>query len=155
STLDPASPEAQSALHLTWLLFIGGAAIFALVAALIALAMAGGESVRAALGSTRAITLGGIVFPTVVLSALLVYGLWLASATAAPTQDEQDIAVQGERWWWRVTYADPEATAFASANEVRVEVGRPVRLELTSSDVIHSFWVPALAGKVDLIPGRI
>jgi len=154
STLVPASPEADSALRLTWLLFIGGAAIFVFVMALTGLAILGGDRTRAALGGTRAIALGGIVFPAVVLSALLAYGLWLARASAAPAKDEQEIAVQGERWWWRVTYADPEATAFASANEIRVEVNRPVRLKLTSPDVIHSFWVPALAGKVDLIPGR-
>jgi cytochrome c oxidase subunit II len=66
----------------------------------------------------------------------------------------QEIALQGERWWWRLTYADEQATAIVSANEIRVEVGRPVRIKLTSNNVIHSFWVPALAGKVDLIPGR-
>ncbi|WP_083567634.1 cytochrome c oxidase assembly protein [Hyphomicrobium sp. CS1GBMeth3] len=154
STLIPASPEAGSALRLTWLLIIGCAAIFMLVMALTALAILGGDRIRAALGSTEAIALGGILFPTVVLSSLLVYGLWLASATAAPNDDEQEINVQGERWWWRVTYTDPVAAAFASANEIRIEVGRPVRLKLTSPDVIHSFWVPALAGKVDLIPGR-
>lgn len=154
STLVPASPEADSALSLTWLLFVGGTAVFVLVMALTALAILGGNRSRAALGSTRAVLLGGVAFPTVVLTALLAYGLWLARASAAPAGDEQEIAVQGERWWWRVTYRDTEATAFSSANEIRVEVGRPVRLALTSADVIHSFWVPALAGKVDLIPGR-
>jgi cytochrome c oxidase subunit 2 len=154
STLVSASPEADSALRLSWLLFIGGTAIFVFVMVLTALAIVGGDRTRAALGGTRAIALGGVVFPTVVLTALLAYGLWLASASAAPTKEEQQIAVQGERWWWRVTYRDPATTAFASANEIRVEVGRPVRLALTSADVIHSFWVPALAGKVDLIPGR-
>lgn len=154
STLTTASPEADLALRLTWLLFIGGAVIFVLVMVLTAIAIIGGESFRTILSSTQAIAIGGIVFPTVVLSALLAYGLWLASAAAAPMNEEQEISVQGERWWWRVTYADPDTTTIAGANEIRVEVGKPVRLKLTSPDVIHSFWVPALAGKVDLIPGR-
>jgi cytochrome c oxidase subunit 2 len=55
----------------------------------------------------------------------------------------------GEQWWWRVRYA-----GFETANEIRVPVGRPVVLELKSADVIHSFWVPVLAGKLDMIPGR-
>lgn len=154
SALAPASPEADLALRLSWLLFAGAAALFALVMALLLLAALGGTRIRAAIATTQAIVLGGIVLPVVVLSALLAYGLWLAKAAAAPTGEAQDIEVQGERWWWRVTYRDPEAVALASANEIRVAVGRPVRLRLTSQDVIHSFWVPALAGKVDLIPGR-
>ena len=65
------------------------------------------------------------------------------------------IEVIGEQWWWRVRYLDgagrPE---FETANEIRIPGGQPVLLELKSADVIHSFWVPALAGKLDMIPGR-
>jgi cytochrome c oxidase subunit 2 len=57
--------------------------------------------------------------------------------------------VVGEQWWWRVRYPD-----FETANEIRVPVGRPVELVLRSADVVHSFWVPVLAGKLDMIPGR-
>lgn len=155
STMRPASPESESALSLAWLLFIGGGAVFVVVMALIVLAMVGGRGVRTRLSEVRAIVVGGVAFPAVVLSALLFYGLWLASADAvAERKEAQQIAVQGERWWWRVTYKDADAGGFASANEIRVAAGRPVTLSLTSPDVIHSFWVPALAGKVDLIPGR-
>jgi cytochrome c oxidase subunit 2 len=155
STLDHATPAAASIVRLSWVLFVGGTVIFVAVAVLTALAIFGGERIRSLLGSPRAVAAGGIVFPLVVLSALLAYGLTLASAeTTRGTGGEQEIAVQGERWWWRVTYSDPEATAISSANEIRVETGRPVRLRLTSPDVIHSFWVPALAGKIDLIPGK-
>lgn len=154
STLAPASPEAGSAASLTWVLVIGATAIFAFVMGLLALAIFGNGAPRMALANHRAVVLGGIAFPAVVLFALLVYGLWIVSASATPTEEPQKIAVQGERWWWRVTYKAPDARALASANEIRVEVGRPVRLMLTSPDVIHSFWVPAVGGKVDLIPGR-
>lgn len=154
SALDPASLEASQALRLTWLLFVGAAAIFALVMALLALAALGGSRLRALLDNNHAVLVGGVAFPAVVLTLLLAYGLWLASSETAEARAPQEIAVQGERWWWRVTYKDADAKTFATANEIRVAAGRPVRLELSSPDVIHSFWVPALAGKVDLIPGR-
>lgn len=154
TTLAPASPESQSAYTLSWLLFIGGGAIFIFIMALVTFAFMGGDALRKRLADDRAIVIGGVVFPAVVLSALLAYGLWIASADAAPTEEPQEIAVQGERWWWRVTYKSGDASGLASANEIRVAAGRPVHLSLTSPDVIHSFWVPSLAGKVDLIPGR-
>lgn len=154
SVMAPASPEAERILHLTWILFLGGTAIFLFVLVALALAMTGGSAVRRQIGGIRIVTAGGIALPIVVLTALLAYGVWLARADAATGGDLQDVTVQGEQWWWRVTYHDPDATRLASANEIRLEAGRPVRLRLTSQDVIHSFWVPSLAGKVDAIPGR-
>jgi cytochrome c oxidase subunit 2 len=65
------------------------------------------------------------------------------------------IEVTGHRWWWEVRYAgaQPEEI-FTTANEIHVPVGRPVTLRLRTADVIHSFWIPQLAGKLDLIPGQ-
>lgn len=154
SVMSPASPDAARILTLTWILFIGGGAIFLLVIVLLALAMMGGTGIRRGLAGTTAVAAGGIALPVVVLTALLGYGVWLARANAAAAGDAQEITVQAEQWWWRVTYHDEEAKRLESANEIRLEAGRPVRLNLTSQDVIHSFWVPALAGKVDAVPGR-
>jgi cytochrome c oxidase subunit II len=65
------------------------------------------------------------------------------------------IRVIGHQWWWEVRYEDPEPhKAFTTANEIHIPVGEPVKVKLTSSDVIHSFWVPTLMGKQDLITGR-
>jgi len=65
------------------------------------------------------------------------------------------VRLRGYQWWWQVTYADPRPDRmFVTANEIHVPVGRPVRIELSAADVIHSFWVPNLSGKQDLIPGR-
>jgi len=76
-----------------------------------------------------------------------------AEITAPPRGDDLRIRVTGELWWWRVVYLDgPEIVH--DANEIHIPVGRPVLLEVTSNDVIHSFWVPRLAGKIDMIPGR-
>lgn len=154
SAMAPASPEAERILQLTWILFVGGGAIFILVVVVLAFAMMGGSTARRHVAGVRAVAAGGIALPIVVLTALLGYGVWLARADAAVGGDMQEISVQGERWWWRVTYHDPDATRLASANEIRLEAGRPARIHVTSRDVIHSFWVPALAGKIDAIPGR-
>ncbi|HYM48470.1 MAG TPA: cytochrome C oxidase subunit II, partial [Burkholderiaceae bacterium] len=74
---------------------------------------------------------------------------------AAPS-DGIVIGVSGVRWWWDLSYRDPASgREVRSANEIRVPVGRPVTFGLTTGDVIHSFWVPALGGKVDMVPGRV
>src|SRR5690606_11810142 len=97
-----------------------------------------------------------IVFPVVALTILLAYGLIVmrGGMPAAADPDAMRVAVVGERWWWRVIYEDADGTRFESANELRIPVDRPVEIALTSADVIHSFWVPKLAGKLDMIPGR-
>jgi cytochrome c oxidase subunit 2 len=64
------------------------------------------------------------------------------------------IAVTGEQWWWRVQYLPPGSAPVELANEIRLPLGAPVEFELRSNDVIHSFWIPSLAGKMDMIPGR-
>jgi cytochrome c oxidase subunit 2 len=65
------------------------------------------------------------------------------------------IRVTGEMWWWRVAYLDAQGReVLQDANEVHIPVGKPIAFELESADVIHSFWVPRLGGKVDMIPGR-
>ena len=112
-----------------------------------------------ALDRRRAATLiigGGVVFPTAVLAALLVYGLALLPDQLAPAPEGSlKIAVTGEQWWWRVRYERPGGEAVVLANEIRLPVGEPVQFELDSADVIHSFWIPNLGGKMDMIPGRV
>lgn len=107
------------------------------------------------LGGKHAVLIGGFAFPVVVLSAALVYGLWTTARVQAPPEaGEMRIRVSGEMWWWRVTYFDGDRASFETANEIRIPIGRPVTIELESADVIHSFWVPQLAAKLDMIPGR-
>ena len=71
---------------------------------------------------------------------------------APPPADALKVEVIGHQWWWEIRY--PEL-GVATANEFSLPVGRPVSLSLKSADVIHSFWVPQLGGKRDLIPGRV
>jgi cytochrome c oxidase subunit 2 len=92
-----------------------------------------------------------------VLSALLVWStLRSAELTPQTSRGAMSIGVTAKMWWWEVRYHDPASgREVAAANEIRIPVGKPVYLGLTSSDVIHSLWVPALNGKMDTIPGRI
>ena len=80
----------------------------------------------------------------------------LRAASRAPSAPALTIDVTGRQWWWEAQYHDslPEHV-FTTANELHIPVGRPVRVRLRAGDVIHSFWVPELAGKTDLIPGQV
>ena len=101
-----------------------------------------------------------VVTALVAATALVIAALTGASFYTTRSIDGRgDVAitinVTGEQWWWRVAYAKPDGTLdFETANEIHIPVGKRVRLRLESADVIHSFWVPSLAGKQDLVPGR-
>jgi cytochrome c oxidase subunit 2 len=155
SALDPHGPVAREIAEIAWLLFAGGGVIFALVMALVAVALTGRRGVRARLSGKTVILVGGIAFPLLVLTALLLRAFLPASWTGAGEAPLR-IEVTGEQWWWRIRYLDAAgASEFVTANEIRIPVGRTVELSVRSADVIHSFWVPKLAGKVDMIPGQV
>lgn len=154
--LDPAGPYATSVAWLSWILFAMAAIVLGIVLAAVYIALSGRRSLQAKLGGKTAIWIGGIAFPLVALTALLVYGLWLTRDLSDPARgDELRMRVTGEMWWWRVAYLDAAGQeVFQDANELHIPAGQPVVLELQSADVIHSFWVPRLSGKLDMIPGR-
>ena len=155
--LDPAGPYAGSITFLTWVLLGIAGAVLLLVLVALWVAFRGKKETRERLGGTTVIWAGGIVLPVVVLTALLIWGLRLTGSLSqlrAPAADLR-IQVTGEMWWWRVAYLDGDGQPlFWDANEIHIPVGRTVRLELRSGDVIHSLWVPRLSGKVDMVPGR-
>lgn len=153
AVLAPMGPEASLLARLSWLLFAGGGAIFVLTMVLLVLALGGGPGMRRRLASRRAILLGGIAFPVVVLSALLVHTLVLAAGLGARGADAPlRVEVIGRQFWWEVRYPDH---GIVTANEIHLPAAREVEFLLSSPDVIHSFWVPALHGKLDMIPGRV
>jgi cytochrome c oxidase subunit II len=90
-----------------------------------------------------------------VLAGLLVSSIWTGRLIASHgAASALSISVTGHQWWWEVEYEDSvPSRRVLTANEIHVPVGRPVVLKVTSRDVIHSFWVPNLHGKRDLIPG--
>jgi cytochrome c oxidase subunit II len=104
---------------------------------------------------TRAVVIGATL-SIIGLLGLLVASVMTDRALAnLPLKDGVVIQVAGQQWWWQATYYPDDPTrAFDTANELHIPVGRPVLLKLESPDVIHSFWVPNLTGKKDLIPGH-
>jgi cytochrome c oxidase subunit II len=154
SMLAPQGPEAKRILGLFWSLVIGGAAIITLVVVLLAAALSA-SSLRQRLAGETAVIAGGLVLPVAVLTILLVFDFLLTRANSAPPAEAQfRVSIVGEQWWWRIAYVMADGQRVQTANELHIPVGVPIALELTSADVIHSFWVPKLAGKLDMIPGR-
>lgn len=156
SALHPQGPHAEAVSTLSWILFYGAAAILLLVIALAAYAIWAPRERRAWAANLRFVIGGGIVFPLVLLSALLVYTFSIGRSIATPPPAALRIEVIGEQWWWRVTYFDEQGRVdFVTANEIRIPAGASVEVALRSTNVLHSFWVPNLAGKLDMIPGRV
>lgn len=154
SMLAPAGLEARQVFHLSMVLFIGAGVILAWVLGTLALALAGPPAVRRAIASRTAVLWAGLAVPLVVLTALLVAGLMMMRERAGAAPDGPRIEVVGEQWWWRVTYVTADGRRIAGANEIRIPTGRTVTFVLDAADVIHAFWIPALGGKRDMIPGR-
>jgi len=176
TAIHPAADSAAALIdQLARVMYVGAAAIFLVV---IALALIGVYASARRVDARKWVIGGGLVFPSVTLAALLVYSLAVGNGISAigssnalqlfldcfgvagaSTRPEPArllrIEVIGKQWWWEVRYVQPGADEhIALANEIRIPVDRPVELVLSSADVIHSFWAPSLAGKVDMIPGR-
>jgi len=157
STLDPRGRAAELIAQSHWIMLAGAILILVLVTAMALYAVYRDPERRVTVSPKALLLGGGLVFPVVVLSALLVYGLSLMGELRAPhgTESALELRVVARQWSWQVHY--PEKTAghaIVLENELRIPAGRPVRLNLVSEDVIHSFWVPSLAGKMDVIPGH-
>jgi cytochrome c oxidase subunit 2 len=165
--LRPAGPQAAHIAQLWWLTFAVWAFVF--VAVLAALAWAlwraprgdSGTPPETAPAAATEERVGRRVTAAVAAASILLIGLLAASVATdrALAQlslvDAVNIRVTAHQWWWEVTYDDPlPERMFTTANELHIPVGRPILVTLDSDDVIHSFWVPSLHGKKDLIPGR-
>jgi cytochrome c oxidase subunit 2 len=154
SVLHPAGADAGVVQQFSWVLFGAGALIFIAVMVLVVLSLRRhAQPLRPGLWIAGA----GIVLPVLLLTALLGWSTW-RSAQLVPQSSGNALAISvtGKMWWWDVHYRDPASgREIATANEIRIPVGRSVYLGLNAADVIHSLWVPALAGKRDMIPGRV
>ncbi len=153
STLNPAGSQADRLATLWWILLIMATVVFVVVGAFIAYAALSRRRGNPGDWSDhRFIVVGGVAVPFVILSVVAALTVVDSRDLAnAGTGKPVHIEVIGRRWWWEVRYTD---TGFVTANEMRVPVGRPIELTVRSDDVIHSFWVPQLAGKTDTIPGQ-
>jgi cytochrome c oxidase subunit 2 len=154
SFLDAKGSEADRIASVWWLMFGLAAAVYVVVAGFIVYAATRGRrrSVEPSrLDEHRFIWIGGVLAPLVILAVLAVVTVDTTSALRTASPDERRIDVVGKLWWWEVRYP---GTDVVTANEIHVPRGTPIRLHLTSDNVIHSFWVPQLAGKMDTIPGQ-
>ncbi len=154
SVLHPAGPDAAIIAQFAWVLFGGGTLIFIAVMALTAMGLRRKErQVR----PMQWILGAGVAFPVTVLTLLLVWSTWRSGQlTAQHSRQALQVSVTAKMWWWEVRYQDPASgREIISANEIHIPVGQPVYLGITTADVIHSVWVPALNGKMDAIPGRV
>jgi cytochrome c oxidase subunit 2 len=172
STFDSHGPAAHSIGDLSWFMTI----LFLIVAAIMWIligyafyrrrgSLPEHEPIEAG-GGQMWIAIGGIVIPLIVLTILFVLGLGLlrdfpihgmhggASQMQMAHSMKPEIRIVGHQWWWQIEYLnDDPSEEFTTANELHLPTGRPVNIEVKTEDVMHSFWVPALHGKVDLIPG--
>ncbi|AMS45249.1 cytochrome c oxidase subunit II [Aminobacter aminovorans] len=157
SALDPAGDESGQVARLFWVMIAGGLQIWTFVVALSLYASRWKREPLPEDKAARVIFWGGAMLPVTVLAALLAYALWLMPSLR-PIAGSDDatlrIEVTGRQFWWHVVYQRPNGVSVVSANEIRLPVGERVEFALTSTDMIHSFWIPALGGKMDLIPGR-
>jgi cytochrome c oxidase subunit 2 len=158
SALAPQGPDARVIASMSWIMFAGAAVILSVVMLLALYAIYRAPRKARPLSANALIMAGGVVFPVLTLTALLVYGVQ-AMAGLRETQADNTAAMQvdvtGHQWWWEVRYRHADGRVMLTdANELHIPAGVPVAVSLRSDDVIHSFWVPTLAGKMDLIPGR-
>lgn len=161
SIMNPQGPAAARITWLGWFLIIAGSVVFVLVMGLLGVALfrrrqSPEQSPPSSFSSMRRgsniVLYAGIVTPAVIL--LVVFGFTVATLNAIATPDilpRNTIHVIGHQWWWEVRYPTQEVY---TANEIHIPAGEPVRIVLSSDDVIHSFWVPELHGKLDLVPGQ-
>ncbi|MGI8547164.1 MAG: cytochrome c oxidase subunit II [Gemmatimonadaceae bacterium] len=162
SMLRPSSPQAHAVYGLWNFMFVISTVVYVLVIAALAYAV-----IHARKGThtsevdrerkMRRVVTAATGVTILVLFATLVYDFGVGRATAAPLRapGTLHISVAGHQWWWEVQYDDTAPQRqLSTANEIHVPVHRPIVFTLTSSDVIHSFWLPNLNGKKDLVPGH-
>jgi cytochrome c oxidase subunit II len=166
SPLAPAGEQASSIHSLFWLMMAVCGLMYLLVLVGLGLSVTRawrrrGEAREPSINPTdRGLDRGLLLWGGLIVAGLtvLIVGSLLVERTIARARyrDALEVRVTGHQWWWRIQYRDPRTHGWIeTANELHLPIGRTSRVSLGSSDVIHSFWVPNIAQKLDLIPGRI
>lgn len=162
NTFDPAGPEARTLASLGWWLSLFMLAVVLIMTGLIVWAalrrrgnMESHMPVDAG-GGKQWILLGGVLVSCTVLVILFFITLWVLNPLGQEDRPvDLELEVTGHLWWWEVKYVNAKdpVSEFVTANEIHIPTDARVRITLLSADVIHSFWVPRLHGKLDMIPG--
>jgi cytochrome c oxidase subunit 2 len=150
----PEGPVAGEIASLGWLLTILGTLTFILFGVALGVALVrrrrDGSDGPSPAALRRLVVWGGAVIPAIVLAFVLVATVdAMDDIPDRARTDALQVEVVGNQWWWEVRYPDHGVT---TANEIHLPADRDVEVHLTSADVIHSFWVPRLAGKLDVLP---
>jgi cytochrome c oxidase subunit II len=162
SVLDAAGPQSAHIARFWWWVLGTTTIVSLVVVAFLVWAIVRGRKASAgdrSIGTAKDFLLARVVVLSVavtiiILFALLVGSVWTGHLGASRPSNTVTIALTGHQWWWEIEYEDEVPSRRVTvANEMHIPVGRPVVIKVTSRDVIHSFWVPNLAGKRDLIPG--
>lgn len=163
SYLTSAGAKADATLPLTWGLLAVSIVVLVVVAALTWAGIARRaarepEAIAAAVHERDASAwlYVGVGLSSVVLVIVLIWAVRVMADIGHPRSTALSIEVTGQQWWWKARYLDaaPERI-LTTANEIHIPVGQPIRVTLVGADVIHSFWVPALGGKTDTVPGQL
>lgn len=160
SYLDSYGPRADPVRTLTWALLILSIVVVLVVTGLVVWAtFRGGPAQESGItreGNGLRFIAAGLAVTVVALLASVVWTMVvLARVGAPPAEPRLTLDISGRQWWWQVRYqGERPVETFVTANEMHIPVGEPVRVNLSSADVIHSFWVPALSGKTDAVPGQ-
>ena len=155
STLDPQGPKSETVAGSWWLLLGVAAAVCLIVTVLAVVPVLRRRRVAGPRSGDgmRVVLVCGVILPAIVFAST--FGLSmrdLVDTSRAPTTPRMTIDVIGHQWWWEVRYSGGPAV---TANEIHVPVGTNIRLRLRTADVIHSFWVPQVMPKMDLLPRRV
>jgi cytochrome c oxidase subunit 2 len=156
NSLAPAGPVADKQADLFWLVFWIAVGVFVLVEGLLVFAMirfrrrSADDVPKQIHGNTR-LEIIWTILPALLLAGIAVPTVGTIFDLAQEPEGALEIDVTGHQWWWEVRYP---SLGVVTANEIHIPTGEPVILNLTSADVIHSFSVPRLAGKTDMLPGR-
>lgn len=156
SMLDPSGQGARDSANIWWLMFWLGTIVFVTVLSVLFFAIFRGSSGREAAmsqrGRHRTVILGGVIIPIIII-AVVFAGSTSALFDTGKLRGNADVVIDviSHQYWWEVRYPNDDVV---TANEIHIPANREVELRLTSVDVIHSFWVPQLHGKIDMMPGK-
>ena len=167
SAVNPVGPQAANIAKIWWLMFYVCTAVFVIVLAVLGIGLIKARPVdevpeldlpEDTKKRKTSVVLASVVATVVILFIFLIYSFVIGRGLTSELARKNGVVIEltGHQWWWEVRYDNVDASSiFTTANEIHIPVGVPVTISLKAGDVIHSFWVPNLHGKKDLIPGKI